>query len=74
VLQKQDIGQVFYSSAPNLDRFLWTGFLGAVLQTGRQNRIIRPETGPVTGFQRNRFMPGLPVLSKNLSEILFPVF
>ena len=43
-------GQVFYSSAQNLDRFLSTGFFRSVFQTGRLNRIDREDTGPVTGF------------------------
>ena len=46
-----------YSWALNPDRFLWTGFVRTVFQTGKQKRVKRQETGPVTGFSVEQGFP-----------------
>ena len=48
----QFVDHLVLSLSLNLDRFLSTGLSG--LETERQNRIKRQETGSLTGFQAER--------------------
>jgi hypothetical protein len=71
LVYKQQAEQIFYSWAVNPDRFLWTFFFS--------EHYFRQEG--ITGFKEREQVlwqvfrkTGQPVLSSDLSEILFPVF